>query len=155
MTCCLLTSKQIFFSVAVVASKKTHFLSLIKESDFNTHGVTSKFIWQRKWRIPSSLQPYFVKKKLTFLENRWISDWKARLISLDETSPSCLMNASRSPCQNQSINHKNLFDDPALSRSARRTFASLLETTLKSPSLCVNKKPFPVWFSRRRKSFPV
>ena len=36
--------KQTFFSVAVVASKQTHFLSLIKESDFNTHGLTSTFI---------------------------------------------------------------------------------------------------------------
>ena len=71
MTCCLLTSKQTFFSVAVVASKQTHFLSLIKESDFDTHGLTSTFIWQRKWRIPSSLQPYFVKKRLTFLEKEF------------------------------------------------------------------------------------
>ena len=51
--------------------------------------------------------------------------------------------------------YENLFDDPALSRSGRRSFASLPETTLKSPFLCVNKKPYQVWFSRRRKSFPV
>ena len=82
MTCCLLTSKQTFFSVAVVASKQTHYLSLIKESDFNTHGLTSTFIWQRKWRIPSSLQPYFVKKRLTFLEKEFQfekQDWWMRL----------------------------------------------------------------------------
>ena len=100
MTCCLLTFKQSFFSVAFVASKQTHFLFLIKESDFNTHSLTSMFIRQRKWRIPSSLQPYFVKKGLLCLKKNF------NLESKIDTSPSCLMNASRYPSQNQSINQQ-------------------------------------------------
>ena len=49
--------------------------------------------------------------------------------------------------------YKNLFDDPTLSRSAWRSFASLPETTLKSPFLCVNKSPFRYGFRAGARAF--
>ena len=49
--------------------------------------------------------------------------------------------------------YKNLFDDPTLSRSARRSFPSLPETTLKSPFLCVNKSPFRYGFPAGARPF--
>ena len=49
--------------------------------------------------------------------------------------------------------YKNLFDDPTLSRSARRSFASLPETALKSPFSCVNKRPFRYGFRAGARAF--